>query len=410
MARTGGRRVLLAVALACAGWAGMGQAEEFTIQSFSGTGKLVFNELSTATVYRVEWAPTPAGPWTNFTGAAGARLDAIAATGSGSVTCSVPMCYRVVAAVTNASPAVTEGDYLVVDLSGGPSASSYPVSYLAAVPGGGWTDEHKTTKLVLRRLPATAPDFTMGSPSGEMGRNTDETQHTVTLSQGFYVCVFEVTQKQWERVTGLWPSYFDNASYRDARPVEQVSYNAIRGSSAGAGWPASGAVDASSFLGLLRARTGLAFDLPTEAQWEYACRAGTTTALNSGYNLTSTGQDARMDAVGRYWYNGGSGYTQSGDTSDTSVGSAKVGSYLPNAWGLYDMHGNVWQWCLDWYGNYPGTVSDPKGASSGSARVIRGGGWYDYDNACRSANRTGYPPDGVNFHIGFRVALPPGQQ
>ena len=492
----------IAVALMCAGLAGAGMAEELAIQSVNGTGRLVFNELTSATNYRIEWASSPAGPWTNFTFGAGAFLDNIPATGFGSVTCAVPVFYRVVAVVTNgvltldaagslafgtvrvgdtatrtltlrnrgvrpltvagidypdgfsgawsgvipagyeqdvtvtfapltdadyggtltvrSDSAVGSGtlaisgrgasDYLVIDLSDGPSASTYPVSYLASVPGGGWSDTYKTTKLVLRRLPAATNAFTMGSAGGELGRGSDETQHAVTLSQGFYVGAFEITQKQWERVMGTWPSYFNNVAYRDARPVEQVSYNAVRGSSAGAGWPASSSVDATSFLGKLRARTGLAFDLPTESQWEYACRAGTTTALNSGYNLTSTSSDARMAEVGRYYYNGGSGYTQSGDTSDTSVGSAKVGSYLPNAWGLYDMHGNAWEWCLDWNGTYPGTVTDPKGASSGSLRVCRGGSWYAFAGDCRSAYRTSITPGTANISDGFRVVLPAGQQ
>ena len=294
--------------------------------------------------------------------------------------------------------------YLVIDLSGGSAATNYPVSYLSAVPVGGWTDDYKTTKMVFRRIPAGT--FTMGSPTNELGRSSDETQHQVTLSQGFYVGVFPVTQREWERVMGSWPSYFNNATYRDARPVEQVSYDDIRGSSAGAGWPANGIVDATSFMGTLRAKTGLAFDLPTESQWEYAGRAGTTTALNSGYNLTNVNSDANMAAVGRYWYNGGSGYTQNGDTT---VGTAKVGSYLPNQWGLYDMHGNVWEWCQDWYGTYPGTVIDPKGATTGSARVFRGGSWGYDAGGCRVANRGYCDPGFASYIVGFRVVLPSGQ-
>ncbi len=290
----------------------------------------------------------------------------------------------------------TAGDYLVVDLSAGPSASSYPVTTLTAIPAGGWTDEYKTTKLVFRRIPAGT--FMMGSPVGELGREYawgDETQHQVTLTQPFYVGVFEVTQTQWERVMGTWPSYFNNASYRDYRPVECVSYDMIRGSSDGAGWPSNSNVDADSFMGRLRARTGKAFDLPTESQWEYAGRAGTTTALNSGKNLTDVNQCPNMSEVGRYWYNGGSGYTQNGDTS---VATAKVGSYLPNAWGLYDIHGNVWEWCLDWFPGY-----------EGSYRVFRGGSWYSYAGSCRAAIRNRDYPVNAYGNLGFRAALPPGQ-
>jgi formylglycine-generating enzyme required for sulfatase activity len=410
MSRTRRRCGRLAAALACAGLACAGQAEEFGIRSFDGTGRLSFSRVPTATVYRVEWAPKPAGPWTNFAGAA-SQLDNIAQFATGSYTCSVPMCYRVVASVTSAPPPVEEGDYLVVDLSGGPSAESYPVTYLDDVPGGGWTDEYKTAKLVLRRIPATATDFTMGSPTDELGRFSGETQHQVTLTSDFYLGVFEVTQRQWELVTGDKPSYFNNATYYESRPVEQVSYYDVRenpdNSAISPNWPASTQVHADSFMGKLRAKTGLSgFDLPTESQWEYACRAGTATALNSGYDLTSTSQDYRMDQVGRNFYNGDWNSSQG---CEPSAGTATAGSYLPNAWGLYDMHGNVWEWCLDWYGTYPGIVTDPKGASSGSHRVIRGGSWINNANSCRSADRDD-DPDGRSISIGFRACCaPPGQ-
>lgn len=486
----------LTVALACLGLAGMSQAEELAVQSFNGSGRLVFNTLHSATNYRVEWASSPAGPWTNFIGEALAQLDSISAVDASSVTCAVPVFYRVVASVTNGwlsldvsckpnfgiieigdtsvmaltlinrggGPLTVTGiecpdgfscnwsgviqagyqqvvavtfaplaakayggtlcvksdaagglcslavsgqgasDFLAIDVSSGPSSTSYPVSYyqtLEDVPGGANSDTFKTTCILMRRIPKDV--FMMGSPSGELGRVDDETQHSVRLTQWFYVGVFEITQKQWERVMGGWPSYFNNERYRDARPVEQVSYYAIRGLSAGANWPETNNVDASSFMGKLRLRTGLAFDLPTEAQWEYACRAGTSTALNSGYNLTNTSLDACMAEVGRYHYNGGLWTMYDGDTS---LGTAKAGSYLPNAWGLYDMHGNVWEWCLDWYGAYPGTVSDPKGTASGTDRVIRGGYSGNMASYCRSACRNDSAPDYAAYSVGFRVALP----
>ncbi len=294
-------------------------------------------------------------------------------------------------------------DYLVVDLAAGPSASSYPVSYLASVPPGGWTDEHKTTKLVFRRIPAGT--YTMGSPTNELGRYSVEVQHQVTISQPFYIGVFEVTQKQWERVMGNYPSWFTNVTHRDSRPVERVSYHTIRGTN---NWPTSALVGTNTFMGLLRARTGLAFDLPTEAQWEYAGRAGTVTALNSGFNLTNTSSDARMAEVGRYFYNHPGGYSSSRNAT-TAGGTAKAGSYLPNAWGLYDIHGNVWEWSLDWYGTYPGTVTDPLGPTSGSDRMFRGCSWDSFADRGRSARRADIAPDDAFSDVGFRVALPPGQ-
>jgi len=261
-----------------------------------------------------------------------------------------------------------EGECLVVDVSDGPSATNYPVTRLSCPPV--LNDEYKTTKILLRMLPAG--NFVMGSPIGELGRNANETQHRVTLSSNFYMGVFEITQGQYSNVMGSNPAYFPQGTNGPKRPVEQVSWNTIRGGI----WPGSpagsGAPTNTSFMGVLRAKTGLAFDLPTEAQWEYACRAGTTNALNNNTNLTNIYSDGNMDILGRYWYNGG--YACS--TNPVSGAHTVAGSYLVNNWGLYDMHGNVWEWCLDWYvSSYGGNATDPQGPATGSVRVIRGGSW-----------------------------------
>ncbi len=309
------------------------------------------------------------------------------------------------AVVVSASYDDGESLYLVVDLSGGSSATSYPYRYTSEAPDT-TSDVCRTTELWLRKIPAGT--FTMGSPSTETGRDSDETQFQVTLTQDFYIGVFECTQAQYKNIMGTNPSYYSG----DTRPVEYVSYNTIRGtgSTAGAGWPTyKHTVDSSSFMGKLQAKTGLTFDLPTESQWEYACRKkadGTywATSLNSGKNVTTTGSgsDANLNEVGRY----------SGNASDGKGGYSsnhtKVGSYLPSELGLYDMHGNVWEWCLDWKDTYPTTAqTDYTGPASGSHRVVRGGSWYNGAQYCRAAHRYGDTPSYDYSRSGFRVACVP---
>ncbi len=260
--------------------------------------------------------------------------------------------------------------YCVIDLSAGPNAGKYPVSYLAAEPKGGWTDEYKTTKLVLRRI--EPGKFMMGG------------KYEVTLTKPFYCGVFEVTQKQYELVTGANPS----STKGDMRSVGNVSWNAVRGNSATYNWPSSVNVDPSTFIGKIQARTSLNIDLPTEAQWEYACWAGTTNDVN----------------IAKHKPDGIRGYPM------------VVGSYRPNAWGLYDMHENVWEWCLDWWSDrrdqvllMSSGVTDPVGPSSGGWRVVRGGCW-DWDNrvgGCPSSSRIHTVPWYVHSCIGFRLVVIP---
>ena len=278
--------------------------------------------------------------------------------------------------------------YMVVDLSGGPDATSYPVRYTGEAPNLD-DDTCRTTELWLRRIPAGK--FLMGSIESELGHANNETLHEVTLTKTYYIGIFEFTQKQWELITNNIPSYYKG----DCRPVENISIIYIREST-------GSAPSVNSLMGKLQARTGLMFDLPTEAQWEYACRAGTTTALNSGKNLTSATEDSAMNEVGRYAYNKSDG--KGGAYSQHT----KVGSYRPNAWGLYDMHGNVNEWCRDCYSSY-GTeaVEDPFISPTSTSTYYfnhRGGNFERNADRCRSASRysNGYYTQSWS-NLGFRI-------
>ena len=222
--------------------------------------------------------------------------------------------------------------------------------------------------------------FTMGSPTSELGRESNETQHQVTLTKGYYMQTTEVTQGQWKAVMGTNPSSFDTCG--DNCPVEGVSWN-----------------DAQSFITALNALGEGTYRLPTEAQWEYACRAGSTTAFANGeITQTRCDNDPNLNAMG--WYCGNAGVTPH-----------PVAQKQANAWGLYDMHGNVFEWCQDWYDDYPsGSVTDPIGPTSGSYRVFRGGSWGYDSQYCRSAIRYHGTTDYRYYDFGgFRVALLPGQ-
>jgi formylglycine-generating enzyme required for sulfatase activity len=238
---------------------------------------------------------------------------------------------------------------------GKPFTNSVGMSFVLVCPGG----------------------FMMGSPEDEKGRHEDEYQHMVTLTRPYYCQTTEVTQRQWLEVTGNNPSHFQNCGL-DC-PVEFVSWN-----------------DCQEFIRLLNRREGCdTYRLPTEAEWEYACRAGSQAAFASG-SITETGcgHAPNLDAIG--WYCGNSDRTPH-----------PVAQKSPNALGLYDMHGNMWEWCEDWYGPYPRDhVTDPTGPPSGSGRVLRGGGWHEDAGDCRSAIRVGRFPDGKAGTLGFRLVSP----
>ena len=231
--------------------------------------------------------------------------------------------------------------YLVVDLSGGPSAISYPVTKLSDVPDGGWSKEYMTTKLVLRKITA-----------GKMP-TTDE---DITLTDDYYVGVYEVTQAQWQAIMGENPSEYTGDL---SRPVERVSWD-----------------DCQEFIEKLNARADvkqawITFILPTSEEWEYACRAGST----GKYGLLADGREGTLDEMGWYYDNSG-------------LETHPVGQKKSNAWGLYDMHGNVLEWTA---------------SADGSGRIGRGGSFYDSASCCESDFRYWCNPDYGSINLGFRL-------
>jgi len=216
--------------------------------------------------------------------------------------------------------------------------------------------------------------FMMGSPINESGRDKDEKQHRVTLTKGFFMQTTEVTQGHWLAVMGNSPSYINNCG--DDCPVKDVSWD-----------------DVQKFIRQLNQLEGENnYRLPTEAEWEYACRAGSMTAFANGViSALECGYDSSLDAIG--WYCG-----------NAIKKTHSVAKKKPNAWGLYDMHGNVFEWCQDWYGDYPsGSVTDPTGQLSGSYRVFRGGGLNFGARLSRSADRLSFTPGHRLNYIGFRI-------
>jgi uncharacterized protein (TIGR02996 family) len=219
--------------------------------------------------------------------------------------------------------------------------------------------------------------FLMGSPPTEKERNDDETQHRVTLTKGYFLAVYPVTQAQWQKVMGNNPSDFKG----DDLPVEQVSWE-----------------DCREFCQKLSERDGKQYRLPTEAHWEYACRAGTTTPFYFGETISTDQAN----------YNGDDVYG-AGKEGEYRYKSTPVGSFPPNAWGLYDLHGNVEEWCACWayrIRDYEtGDITDPVGPSSGEYRMLRGGSWYQIPSKCRSAYRCKASPGYRHQLVGFRLCL-----
>ena len=285
----------------------------------------------------------------------------------------------------------------------------------AGVPGGVTENPiYKTSVVLLRRIYAKDIPWMMGSAASEPGRWTDgrETQHEVTLTHDYYIGVFPVTQKQWWYVKNSWPSYYNNVQYREGRPVESVSFKDIRG----AHYPS--AAEDNSFLSVIGGSLGIAFDLPTNAQWEYACRAnhgdglwgdGSVIKADMQAENFATENDPNFNRLGRNPYNGGTGATANNnvaaakDSSD-EYGTPTVGSYDPNSWGLYDMHGGVWEICLDSY-NVNSTVYGDGVYTKEANTVVRGGCLKRAAARARSAFYASNAEDNKSESHGFRLAV-----
>jgi formylglycine-generating enzyme required for sulfatase activity len=240
-----------------------------------------------------------------------------------------------------------------------------PGTFMMGSPG--CKPEEKELEIVAFDIDWIVKELTRSHDDDEACRE-DEVWHEVALTQGYYLQTTPVTQGQWETVMGSNPSRFKDGG--SDCPVECVSW-----------------FDAREFIQKLNEKKEGECRLPTEAEWEYACRAGSETAYNFGADAKKLGDYA--------WHGKKSG-----------IKTHPVGQLRPNAWGLYDMHGNVWEWCRDWYGDYPADpVTDPNGPDDGEFRVLRGGSWASFALLCRTACRHKFPPRSRRGDNGFRLAL-----
>ena len=240
-------------------------------------------------------------------------------------------------------------------------------------------DKNSSNKIGMNFVYIPPGSFLRGSPSEEPGRESDEKQQLVTISNGYYMQTTEVTQEQWKTVMGELPLYIITCD--EKCPVERVSWD-----------------EAQQFINELNnMEDSHTYRLPTEAEWEYAARAGSKTSLPNGeISVLSCAHDKNLADIG--WYCGNSKISR----------HQIVAQKHPNAWGLFDMHGSVWEWCSDWYDQYPSeTVTNPTGPSDGTERIIRGGGIADSARSCRSANRHSLRSDVEFNNIGLRIVRTP---
>ena len=353
-------------------------AQQPVITSFSQNGVLVCTNLQPGTVASVEWASSLAGPWqTNWS-----RLDAVTVGPNGNIQVSVPMYYRV----------------------RGVAYTPPPPSGMVLIPAG---------------------SFTMGNSIGDTDSYiTDAAPVTANVS-AFYMETNLVTWSQWQGVYAYATNHgygLNNGAGKAANhPVQSMDwYDCVKWCNARSQQAGKTPVYYTD-AGLTKVYTNgevtvyvnwgaKGYRLPTEAEWEKAARGGLSGQRFPWGNLISQTNANYLGATGSYSYDlGPNGYNSIGSIGGTSPATSPVGSFAANGYGLYDMAGNVWQWCWDWYGTPYDGGTDPRGAASGSYRVDRGGSWNGDAFYCRAADRDGYIPTYRDYDLGFRSVLPPGQ-
>ncbi len=302
--------------------------------------------------------------------------------------CQVPM-YHYIGTGTTITAKLTEGTHTICVCIKNKYVKTWSDSISIVV--GAPTSYANTFGMEFNLIPHGT--FIMGSPEDEPRLYDDETQHEVTLTRSFYIQTTEITQGQWETVLtdaekkgisigGLnkWPSDFSDCG--PDCPVERVSWD-----------------DIQLFINIINQLGEGRYRLPTEAEWEYAARAGSTTAFaNGGITEMHCALDPNLDDMGWYCYNNGTHGTP-------EFGTKQVMQKDANNWGLYDMHGNVYEWCQDWFDAYPsGSLTDPTGPLSGGYLIIRGGSWIEYAMNCRSGHRLAFESTFQDRDIGFRLA------
>ena len=291
-----------------------------------------------------------------------------------------------------------KGDYVVIDVSEGKDAVSYPISRLEKLPSDGWGSDYKTVKIVLAEIkPGTfmRRRAVYGDPFISMEKSDSV---PVSVKQPYRIGVFPITQRQWELVMGTRPSSFKNEKSYAMRPVDSVSYVMIRGKVKGTGYPHTTEVDDDSFLGVLRKKTGLpGLDIPTEDQWEYACHGGKDSQYGNGDD-----NPVSMLELGRYSEN--SQGLSASKSASAKEGTSEVGQYAPNDWGLYDMQGGVWEWCLD--AACPQRVPQRRTILSIDVdRILKGGCWESRSIQCAASVRAAMTGSSGYDNTGFRLAL-----